>query len=166
MPKVYKNTHGFSVPEIAIIAVGVGLLILVGWVVYNHFDDSDSAVILRKQQYIDKYISGLNVGDYTSFGSSLYNQGYLTFSLYTTTQSLINSYSEGSFGNNTAYSKIICVDLIPKSYTYGTVEINSNGNTATLPIDVFTPTSISPTKYTADWLKNNGTWQLNNAECS
>jgi hypothetical protein len=165
MGKLYKNTHGFAVSESLLISAAVIFMVASGWLVYNHYDKSNAALVLQRQQYIDKYISGITLRNYASFGSSLNNRGYLTTSLYSTTQSLINGYTDGSFDSNPAYSKIICVDEIPSYYTYGAVNVSSSGNTATITVKVFTAGSVTPTPYTAYWVNTDGTWQLNNVQC-
>lgn len=166
MNKLFRNAQGFAIPETIVIIAAVIFIVITGWIVYGHYDKTDATIILQRQQSIDKYISDITEQNYGSFGTTLYKRGYLTTSLYNTTQSLINNYAEGTFSSNPAYDKIICVDQVPGSYTYGTVTLSSSGDTATVPVNVFTPGSINPTPYKAYWVKNNGTWQLNNAECS
>jgi hypothetical protein len=166
MSKLHKNKHGFVAPEMTLILVVTILIIVVGWLVYQHYDKTNAAIILQRQQHIDKSISDLSLRNYTSFGTSLYKGGYLTTSLYNTTQSLISSYSDGNFDSNPAYAKIICIDEIPGAYSYGTATVSTNSTTATIPVKVFVPGSTTATPYTAYWVNTNGTWQLNNVTCS
>lgn len=161
---IKQKQSGFIVIEVLLIAIVALVILLVVWLIYDH-NSSPSAVITQRQKYIDKTISGLNEDNYQTFGTTLYHRGYLTTSLYNTTQSLINSYANSSFGSNPAYSKLICVDEVPSSYSYGSVNVGSDGNSATIAVNVYEPGSDSPIPYTADWVKTNGSWQINNASC-
>lgn len=166
MSKLYKSPRGFAVLEIMVVIAAVVLIAIVGSVVLSHYNKSDATLILQRQQAIDKHIHDLTIQNYGSLGTSLNKRGYLTPSLYLATQSLISSYTGGDFSSNPAYSKLICVGQIPSSFTYGAVTVGSSGDTATIPVNVFVPGSTTATPYTADWVKTNGTWQLNNAACS
>jgi hypothetical protein len=161
-----KNNSGFTLFEIILIIAAAVFVSIVGYIAFNHTNETAAEIILQRQQYIDKNISNLNIQNYTSLGASLYKHGYLTTSLYNTTQSLINSFTNGNFNSNSAYGNMVCVDQVPSSYTYGLVNVSNNGNTATIPINVFVPNSISHTPYTGYWVNTNGTWQLNNVICS
>lgn len=161
----YKES-GFTIIETLVVAAVIVIIIAIGVGLYGHYHNSSASTILHRQEHIDKNISDLSVNNYQSFGTNLYNGGYLTPSLYKTTQSLTSSYSNGTFSSNPAYSAVICVDEIPNSYTYGPVNINSSDNTATVQVNVFIPGSLSPVKYIASWVNSNGSWQLNNAICS
>lgn len=152
-------------PETTIIIIAVCIIAGIGLVVHKQYDKTGAALILQRQQYVDRAIKGINVENYDSFANSLNNKGYLTSSLYTTTQSLIDSYAAGSFSSNPAYNKIICVDDVPSSYEYGAVKINSSGTSATVKVNVFVPDSLSSTPYEAYWVNTNGSWQLNNVSC-
>jgi hypothetical protein len=166
MSEQSKNTSGFTLFEIVLIIAAVVFIGIVGYIAFSHNDKTPAGIIMQKQQYIDKDISNLTIENYTSFGTSLYKHGYLTTSLYDTTQSLINDFTNGDFNNNPAYNNIICVDQLPSSYTYGLANVSSDGDTATIRVNVFTPGSISHTPYTAYWVNTDGSWQLNNVTCS
>ncbi|MGD0284525.1 MAG: hypothetical protein ABSB12_02950 [Candidatus Saccharimonadales bacterium] len=161
-----KCNSGFTVVEIVLIVAAAVLICAVGYIVFSHNDETASQIILQRQQYIDKNISNLSIQNYTSLGTSLYKQGYLTTSLYLTTQSLINDFTNGDFNSNPAYNKMICVDQIPSSYSYGLANISSDGNAATISVNVFVPGSVSHVPYTGYWVNTNGTWQLNDIDCS
>lgn len=152
--------------RILVIIASIALIIVFGWVLFGQSNESDSALILSRQQYIDRYISSINFENYTAFGNTLYSRGYLTTTLYNTTESLINNYTAGDFSSSPAYSTLICVSQIPKSYSYGTAKVSADGNSATLPVNVYDQNSTPPVSYTADWVNANGSWKLNNAACS
>lgn len=162
----YKDINGFTAVETTLILTAIIFIGVVGWIVYSHYNKSNSSLILNRQEYVDKYISDITQQNYTSFGTSLYQRGYLTSSLYNTTQSLISSFTSGSLSSNPAYSKLICIDSIPSYYTYGRVSIASNGDTASIPVSVFALGSKTPTPYVAYWVKINSVWKLNDAKCS
>jgi hypothetical protein len=166
MFKLNTSKAGFSLPEATLITAAVVVVIVVGWLVYGRYDQSNGAIILQRQQYIDEYISHLSLDNYTDFGSSLYKRGYLTTPLYNITQSLTNSFADGSFTSNPSYATIVCIDYVPKTYAYGEVSVNSTASAATIPVKVFMPGSPTPTSYTAYWVHTNGNWQLNNVDCS
>ena len=163
--KLHSNTAGFTVVEVAITITVFLLIVLIGFA-YSNSHQTNASLILQRQKYIDKYVHNLNLQNYSSFANTLYKNGYLTTSLFKTTQSLTNSYSNDTLGSNPSYSQIICVQQIPSSFTYGPVNVSASGITATLPVKVFTLDDSNPTPYVASWTKINGNWQLNNATCS
>jgi hypothetical protein len=165
MYKIIKYLKGFFTPQIAVL-VSVALITgIVGWVIYNHYGKSPAAIVLERQQYIDKVVSGVNFQNYSSLSTTLYKKGYITASLYGTTTSLSNSYTNGTVSSNPAYDQYICVDQVPSSFTYGAATLGSSENTAILPVNVFVPNDISPTRYSASWVNVDGTWKLNSANC-
>lgn len=159
---MYQKDKGFTLIE-TIGVLAIAIIIAVVAIFIGHIGNSPSDVILSRQRYIDKYISHLSVSDYNSLGTTLYHEGYITTTLYQTTQSLISSYSSNSLESNPSYSQIICVDEIPHDFTYGAVNISNNK--ASVPVNLFLFGSFNPIKYTAYWVNNNGTWQLNNTSC-
>lgn len=166
MIRKQKSARGFIVPEFVLVGVGVVLVAVAGWVVYRHYNQSDAQQILGRQQAIDRAISGLSIRTYNTFGNTLYKKGYLTTSLYNTTQSLINSFASGDFSSDPAYNSLICVDHVPSSFRYGPVSINNEDTAASLPVKVYVPDSPNQTNYTAHWVNNDGTWRMDSAECN
>lgn len=162
MHKLKINQLGFSIFETILSLLVLLVLIVIISAIFS-YEYSPSHIILSRQTTIDQSISNLNQSNYQSLAKNLYVKGYITNSLYTTTESLINSFSTNTFSSNPAYSDLICVDQIPHNFSYGQVTIN--GNTASLPVNLYLYDQLNPIKYIAKWTNKNGLWQLNSVSC-
>ena len=164
-----QNAAGFTSLE-SLIAIGIVLLIfLVGWGVYTHYYNSNSAQILHRQEYIDKYITLKASQKYsaTYYNGLLYRQGYITSSLYHAVQTYITDENADTSDTSTIITNITkCIGQIPDSYQYGVVSVSSDGDTATIPVKVFEFGSNTPIPVTANWVNTDGSWQLNSAGCA
>jgi hypothetical protein len=157
-----NNTEGFSTVEFILAGVIILIVLVVGWLVLNS-NNSPSKIILSKQKHIDSVVSKINQNNYETLANQLYHGGYITKSLYNTTESLISSYNNNSLASNSAYSTMICVSYIPNKFSYSKVQLNSSSS-ANLGVNVYIPYISTPTKYSADWVLN-GSWQLNSVSC-
>lgn len=131
---------------------------------------SDSTLILQRQQYIDNYISTSPSQSFTAaYYTTLYDQGYISTSLNGIIQAGTSKYTVGSSTNpnaNPAYEEVICVNQLPDSYTYESPTVSAESTSATVEVSDYFSGSTTATPFTANWVKNNGVWQLNSSSCS
>lgn len=191
MGKLLKDESGFSVVEITLIGVIAVLIVLVGWLIYkdNHkttttttktaattttttksAPQSNPAQVLQRQEYIDTYINANTSQNYTAaYYTSLYSKGYITKSEHNVIQAGAGKYTVGSATDtnaNPAYIKLVCVNNLPSSYIYTLPIISSNSKTATVMVTEDLSNNSSTPSFTANWVNNNGVWQLNNVNCT
>lgn len=192
MGKLQKDESGFSIVEITLVGIIAVLIVLVGWLIYkdNHkttattatktaattatttksAPQSNPALILQRQEYIDTYINANTSQNYTAaYYASLYNNGYITKSEHNAIQTGSGKYTVGSANDsnaNPAYIKLVCVNNLPTSYNYTLPTISSNSKSATIVVTEDLSDSSSTPSFTANWVNTNGVWQLNSVNCS
>jgi hypothetical protein len=186
--KFRKNESGFGAVEIIVVVAIVILIIAVGWLIKDNSKtktpttttsttksvtseppQSNPALVLQRQEYVDNYIGASNK-DYTAaYYTSLYNNGYITKSAYDLVQSDASKYTAGSSTastGNPAYNKLICVKQLPSSFTYTLPVISSNSESATVSVTESFSNSSTTSQFTANWVGTNGVWQFNGMDCS